>query len=258
METIRIVKIGGHLINDTKVLQGFLEQFAKLPAPKVLVHGGGALASTMAKSLGVPVKMTEGRRITDSDTLDIITMVYAGKTNKNIVAMLQKEGCNALGLSGADANSILAKRRPVGTIDFGFVGDIIEVNTTAIIAVLKAGIIPVFCALTHDKQGQLLNTNADTIAAALAIELTKNYEVILNYCFEKPGVLRNLDDSSSLIEHIDSKLFKELVATKIIHDGMLPKLSNCFHALNNQVSAVHIGKPDMLYNPDARYTTLTL
>ena len=127
-------------------------------------------------------------------------MVYAGKTNKNIVAMLQKEGCNALGLSGADANSILAKRRPVGTIDFGFVGDIIEVNTTAIIALLKAGIIPVFCALTHDKQGQLLNTNADTIAAALAIELTKNYEVILNYCFEKPGVLRNLDDSSSLIE----------------------------------------------------------
>ena len=258
MKTINIVKIGGHLINDAQLLSDFLKRFAALPSPKLLVHGGGAAATELAKKLGVPVKMTQGRRITDKDTLAIITMVYAGGINKNIVADLQKEGCNAMGLSGADANSIEAVKRPVGAINFGYVGDIIKVNTRAIEALLASEITPVFCAITHDKKGQLLNTNADTIASELAIALSGKFQVVLHYCFEKKGVLQDLNDDESLIEHINSKLFKELVDQNIISDGMLPKLTNCFHALNNKVSAVHIGTSDMLFDMNAKYTTLEL
>lgn len=258
MKTINVVKIGGNLIDDQKTLIKFLVQFAQLPSPKVLVHGGGALASNMAKKLGVPVKMTQGRRITDADTLDIITMVYSGKINKNLVAILQKEGCNALGLSGVDANSICAQKRPVGDIDFGYVGDITQVNTLAIEALLGAGITPVFCALTHNKKGQLLNTNADTIASELAIALSNFYEVQLNFCFEKQGVLLDVNDNQSVIENINSEMFKDLVDKKVISDGMLPKLTNCFHALNNRVSKVHIGNCDMLFNHATLHTTLEL
>ena len=185
MDTLKVVKIGGNIINDEKALDNFLVQFAKLPSPKVLVHGGGKLATKLADQMGVEVKMIDGRRITDANTLDIITMVYAGKINKNIVAKLQAQQCNAIGFTGADGNSIVSIKRPVTAIDFGYVGDVTKVNSKTLTLLLNNGISPVFCAITHDKNGQLLNTNADTIAAELAIGLAKSFRTELYYCFRK-------------------------------------------------------------------------
>ncbi|MGB5321366.1 acetylglutamate kinase, partial [Lutimonas sp.] len=232
---LHIVKIGGNVINSSGQLDLFLYDFAKLDGLKILVHGGGRKATEMADSLGLQPRMIGGRRVTDKANLEIVTMVYAGLLNKNIVAQLQKSGCNALGLSGADANLIRAHKRIVKDIDYGFAGDIDEVDDQTIGLFLKAGLVPVFSAITHDKQGQLLNTNADTIAAELAKSLSRDFEVELVYCFEKNGVLREVEDDDSVIEQIDTNKYESLKKGGVIAEGMLPKMDNCFDALQNGV-----------------------
>jgi acetylglutamate kinase len=256
MKTLKIAKIGGNVIDDDIRLASFLSEFAKLSGPKLLVHGGGKLATRLAEQMGIEVKMIEGRRITDSETLDIITMVYAGKINKNIVAQLQKNNCSAIGLTGADGNTIISHKRPVKTFDFGYVGDVDKVNSEVISVLIENKITPVFCAITHDKNGQLLNTNADTIASELAIGLSHQYQVDLFYCFEKSGVLGDINDEESVVELINTANYKEFKDKGIIADGMIPKLDNCFHAIENNVSKVCIGKPEMLFNKISKFTTI--
>jgi len=208
--------------------------------------------------MNVEVKMVEGRRITDAQTLDIITMVYGGKINKSIIAQLQAQSCNAVGFTGADGNSILSIKRPVKTTDYGFVGDVVKVNTEVPSLLLKNNITPVFCAITHDQKGQLLNTNADTITSELAIAFSEEFVVELYYCFEKSGVLENVTDETSVIQNINYRSYETLLEKGIIADGMLPKMKNCFHALNGNVSKVCVGKTNMLFETDALFTTLTL
>ncbi|WP_164549901.1 acetylglutamate kinase [Nonlabens ponticola] len=281
MNDLKIIKIGGKLIDDEAMLNAFLKDFAEIKEPKVLIHGGGTIASQISNELGITVKQIDGRRITDDATLDIITMAYAGKINKNIVARLQALDCNALGLTGADGNSITSKIRDKSPIDFGHVGDPVKVNTTFIQSLLDQEITSVFCAITHDGAGQLLNTNADTVAAVLSSAFAlrnepagerrpefvegrrpkpveeKAYRTKLYYCFEKAGVLRNINDESSLIEHINFKQYQQLKNDGVIADGMLPKLQNSFEALENGVSSVHIGLPSMI-NSNINHTTLSL
>lgn len=256
METLKIIKIGGNIIDNANALDGFLQSFAKLKGPKLLVHGGGKLATKLANKMGVEVKMTNGRRITDSSTLDIATMVYAGKINKSIVAKLQASNCNAVGFSGADGNTIVSIKRPVKDVDFGYVGDVVRVNIEIAKLLVNNNVTPVFCALTHDEKGQLFNTNADTIASELAIGFAKDFKVELYYCFEKNGVLLDVQDDNSVIENINSNTYKKLIEEHIIADGMLPKLNNCFHALNNQVKKVCIGKSEMLFDSNSKFTTI--
>jgi acetylglutamate kinase len=184
-------------------------------------------------------------------------MVYAGKINKDIVAKLQAYHCNAIGFSGADGNAIVSIKRPIKTIDYGFVGDVVKVNTETLNILLKNNVTPVFCAITHDEHGQLLNTNADTIASELAIGFANLYKTELYYCFEKNGVLKNVNDDNSVIQHIDSKNYQDLIDQNIIADGMLPKLNNCFHAIHKNVQKVCIGKPEMLFNKNTNFTTIT-
>jgi len=240
---VTIYKIGGGIIDDAAELTKFLALLAQAPGPKILVHGGGKGASTMMRELGLEPQLVNGRRITDAATLDIVTMFYAGKTNKQVVAELQKLGVNALGLSGADGNVIRGHKRPVKDIDYGFVGDLTpaSINNDLLKSLLLAGITPVLCPIIHDGQGQLLNTNADTIASAVAVALAADYEVTLHYCFEKNGVLRNVADDNSVITEINSATYAELKLQKIIADGMLPKLENAFAALNQGVVKVVIG-----------------
>ncbi len=257
MQTLKVIKIGGNIIDNEEALNSFLKDFARIKSPKILVHGGGKLATKLANQMQVEVKMTEGRRITDKETLDIITMVYAGKINKDIVAKLQANRCNAIGFSGADGNAIISIKRPVKTIDYGFVGDVVKVNTETLEVLLKNNVIPVFCAITHDENGQLLNTNADTIASELAIGFANLYKTELYYCFEKNGVLKDVNDDNSVIQHIDSKNYQDLIDQNIIADGMLPKLNNCFHAIHKNVQKVCIGKPDMLFDKNTKFTTIT-
>jgi acetylglutamate kinase len=256
METLKIIKIGGNIINDEVALHEFLVGFAKLASPKLLVHGGGKSATQLASEMNVPVQMNEGRRITDAKTLDIITMMYAGKINKTIVAKLQANKCNSIGFSGADANSIVSEKRPIQDIDYGFVGDVKKVNTTILKVLLQNNITPVFCAITHDENGQLLNTNADTIASELAIGFANDFKTELYYCFEKNGVLQNIQDDDSVIETITTETYQNLLNEGIIADGMLPKLNNCFHALNNKVVKVCIGQPKMLFQKNIKHTTI--
>lgn len=240
---LHIIKIGGNVIDDEEQLHLFLEKFAALQGKKILVHGGGKIASRIAASLGVEVKMLEGRRITDEKMLDVVTMVYAGLTNKKIVALLQKEGCDAVGLSGADGNVIKAVKRPVKQVDYGYVGDILfdSVNTLNLKKFLEAGFTPVFSAITHNGLGQLLNTNADTIASALAISLSKTYDTQLMYCFEKNGVLRDVNDETSVIKRLNREEFERLKSDKVIFEGMIPKLDNAFEAIAKGVKNVYIG-----------------
>ena len=254
---LKIVKIGGNIIDDETKLNSFLTSFAQLEGPKILVHGGGKLATRLAEKMNIPVKMNEGRRITDADTLDIITMVYAGKINKNIVAQLQANGCNSVGFSGADGNTIIAKKRPVKEIDYGFVGDVVKVEVNTIKLLLINNLTISFCAISHDKNGQLLNTNADTIASELSIALSKDYDVELFYCFEKNGVLENINDDDSVIEQINKLTYQQLKSDKVIYEGMIPKLDNCFYALNKGVQNIHIGKPEMLFKDDIKHTIIT-
>ena len=257
MDTLKVIKIGGNIIDNEKVLNAFLKDFSKIESPKILIHGGGKLATKLSNQMGVEVKMIEGRRITDQYTLDIITMVYAGKINKDIVAKLQANQCNAIGFSGADGNTIVSIKRPVKTIDYGFVGDVVNVNTETLEVLLKNSVTPVFCAITHDEKGLLLNTNADTIASELAIGFANSFQTELYYCFEKNGVLKDVNDDDSVIQHIDSNNFQRLIDDKIIADGMLPKLNNCFYAINKNVEKVCIGKPEMLFDENTNYTTIT-
>ncbi|MEQ6122904.1 acetylglutamate kinase [Pseudotenacibaculum sp. MALMAid0570] len=253
---LKVIKIGGNIIDDQMKLKDFLKSFAKLKGPKILVHGGGKLASKMAKKMNVPVEMIEGRRVTNAETLDIITMVYAGKINKNIVAQLQANNCNTIGFSGADGNTIIAKKRPVNEIDYGFVGDIVKVEVSVIKLLLINNLSILFCAISHDRKGQLFNTNADTIASELAIALSKDFEVELYYCFEKNGVLKDIHDDSSVIEKIDQKNYITFKEQGIISDGMIPKLDNCFYALEKKVKKICIGKPEMLFDKNIKFTKI--
>lgn len=249
MSALSIIKIGGNIIDNADELDRFLETFSDLPGRKILVHGGGKIASRVAADMGVPVQMVEGRRVTDRAMLDVVTMVYAGLTNKNIVASLQKYDCNALGLCGADANVIKAVKRPIEEIDYGFVGDILvdSVDPSSIKRLLEAEFIPVFSAITHNGSGQLLNTNADTIASSLAVALSERYEVSLIYCFDKNGVLSDINDEYSVIETIRASEFSTLRENGTIHDGMVPKLFNAFQAISKGVSNVYIGQASNLH-----------
>ncbi len=257
-QKLSIVKIGGNVIEDEKQLERLLLSFSSLEGLKILVHGGGKLATQIAARLGIESHLIGGRRITDAQSLDVMIMVYGGLTNKNIVARLQAINCNAIGMSGADGNTIYAHKRPVREIDYGFAGDVDGVNVETIAALLAAGLVPVFCALTHDKKGQILNTNADTIASEIAIALSVRYKTTLYYCFEKKGVLSNVDDDDSVIQKINSTLYRELLQKNSIADGMLPKMENCYHALKKGVEKVCIGDSAMFEDLKAHYTTLTL
>ena len=256
MDKLLVVKICGNVIENRVALLDFLKDFAALEGPKILVHGGGKEATQMAKKLGVKVKLIEGRRVTDAQNLNLITMLYAGKLNKTIVAQLQALGCQSLGLSGADGNSILAEKRPAKPIDFGFVGDLKTVNNSFFDLLLKEGISPVCCALSHDGNGQLLNTNADTIAATVAASLSNHYEVHLLYCFEKNGVLKDLNNDNSIIPSLNESDYKNLKTKGLLHTGMLPKLQNCFTALKKGVKYVKIGNPKMI-TESGTYTQIT-
>lgn len=255
---LSIVKIGGNVIENKTELTKFLIAFSKIDGPKILVHGGGKLATELGKKLGIESNLVNGRRVTDAKSLELITMVYGGLVNKNIVAELQGIDCNAIGLSGADANIIKAHKRPVKETDFGFVGDIDFINSEAIHKIIKTQWTPVFCAISHNKKGQLLNTNADTIASEIAIAMSKTHETTLYYCFEKNGVLMDVNNDASVVKHIDSKVYKELLSNGIIADGMLPKLENCFNALQKGVSKVCIGNIGMLETKLDLFTTITL
>jgi len=259
MKPLYVIKIGGNVIDNPDNLKSFLSDFAAINGYKILIHGGGKIATKLCWDLGVKSKLIEGRRVTDGETLKVVTMVYAGLINKNITAILQHEKCNAIGLTGADGNFICAKRRPVVkvyseenganiNVDYGFVGDLNEtsVDSEALYKLLEAGFTPVFSAITHDGKGQLLNTNADTIASVLAVSMAKLYETSLIYCFEKAGVLLNVDDDSSLISSIDPPYYSELKRQGIINEGMIPKMDNAFEAINKGLKEVCIGKSDSL------------
>jgi acetylglutamate kinase len=222
------------------------------------VHGGGKKASEISSKMGLIPKMIEGRRVTDAATIEVVTMVYAGLLNKNITAILQKEGCNAMGLSGVDANCILAHKRIVKNIDYGFAGDVDAINSSIINVLLQHNVTPVFCAITHDKNGQLLNTNADTIASEVAIGMSKLYSTELNFVFELKGVLRNIDDKNSVIKQINSEKYKQLIEEGIISEGMIPKLHNCFNSLKNGVYKVNIGDASLVKVTKKLFTTLSL
>ncbi|MBF9253604.1 acetylglutamate kinase [Pontibacter sp. 172403-2] len=247
MQELHIIKTGGNILDDAHRLDRFLADFAALQGLKILVHGGGKIASAIGQRLGITPHMVDGRRITDAATLDLVTMVYGGLINKQVVAQLQAQGCNAIGLTGADGNLILAQKRPAGKIDYGFAGDVAgpeSINATALSALLAQGFVPVFAPLTHNGKGSLLNTNADTIASVLATALAPMYRVKLIYCFEKKGVLQDAADDTSVINEINEARYKELKDAGIITQGMIPKLDNAFAALAQGVSAVQIGDAD--------------
>ncbi len=248
MKSLTIIKIGGNVIDNSENLHKFLLDFTALPGDKILVHGGGKIATELGESLGIEAKMVDGRRITDIETLRIVTMVYAGLINKNMVAQLQAKGCDAIGLTGADGNLIKAIKRPVKTIDYGYVGDLNDesVNTSTLSNLLQIGLTPVVCAITHDGDTQLLNTNADTIASAVAVAMSTHYETKLVYCFEKKGVLRDVNDEDSVVREIKSAAFEGLQADGTVAGGMIPKLHNAFEAIKKGVAAVYIGKADDL------------
>ena len=254
--TLTIVKIGGGIIEDPKALLSFLTDFSAIKGAKILVHGGGRDASKMETRLGIETKMHEGRRITSKESLEVISMVYAGKTNKTIVALLQSLGTNAIGLSGADGDCIRSHKRIGTEIDYGFVGDIDHVEASNI-AYLTEHFCPVFCAITHDGTGQLLNTNADTIAAAIAMAMSKTHEVHLNYCFEKEGVLLDINDPSSLVKQLNYSYYQELLTKGIIAAGMIPKLKNCFDAIDKGVAQVIIGPTTLFQDKSTTYTQIT-
>lgn len=242
METLHIIKIGSNIVNDEEKTDEFLSNFVRLESPKILVHGGGSSASSLCEELGIPIQMTNGRRITDGPALDVAVMVYAGLINKNMVAKLQGLSVNALGLSGADLNIIPAEKRSGTEIDYGFVGDIEakDINTYFIGRLLDEQVIPVISAITHDTKGQLLNTNADTIASTLSAALSKKYEVELTYCFGKKGVLQDVNDDGSLINYLAYDAFENLKQENVIREGMIPKLDTAFEALNQNVQRVQI------------------
>lgn len=248
MNTLNVIKIGGNVIDNSEKLHEFLEDFRALKGHKILIHGGGKIATELGHTLGIEAKLVDGRRITDIETLRVVTMVYAGLINKNIVAQLQAKGDNAIGLTGADGNIIKAVKRPVKDIDYGYVGDLDadSVSARTLDSLLQAGLTPVLCAITHDGDSQLLNTNADTIASAVAVAMSSHYDTSLIYCFEKRGVMRDIDDDSSLVPQIRSDEFEGLKAEGVVSGGMIPKLHNAFEAIKSGVREVYIGKADEL------------
>lgn len=252
-EILSIIKIGGNIIDDETKLSSFLKDFAAVEGKKILIHGGGKLATKVAEAMGIQQKMLNGRRITDAETLKVVTMVYAGTINKNIVVQLQANGCNAVGLSGADGNIIQAHKRYSNAalgedaVDYGFVGDVDIVNVSFINALLQQNITVVLSPITHNKEGVLLNTNADTIAQEVAKAMSNLYKVHLVYSFEKEGVLLNVDDDASVISEITSNTYTHLKADNKIFAGMIPKLDNAFAALKSGVEKVLIGKAEKLH-----------
>lgn len=241
-ESLKVVKIGGNVVDNTEALSRFALDFAKLRGPKLLVHGGGKEATRLSKALGIETVMVDGRRVTDRATLDVVTMVYAGLVNKRIVALLQSLGVDAIGLCGADGNAIFATRRNPLPVDFGYVGDIAPegVNAALISDLVAVGRVPVFCAITHDGNGTLLNSNADSVAAAVAKGCSRMMPVELIYCFEKDGVLTHVDDPATLIADINREKFAQLRSEGVVNAGMLPKLENAFEAIDYGVKSVTI------------------
>ena len=252
-QTLKIFKIGGNVIDDSLALKAFLQDFSQINSPKILIHGGGKLASDLSKKMGIEPLLIDGRRITDESTLDIVTMVYAGLINKKIVSQLQQYGTNALGLSGADGNSIQSIKRAANPIDYGFVGDIEKVNNPFLTSLLKLNLCPVFCAITHNKNGLLLNTNADTITAQLAISLAEVFEIEVIYVFEKKGLLRNMADENSLITTIKTADIADLKKDKTISGGMLPKVENIENLINNGIKKVYLCHSKNLKTMDSDY-----
>jgi acetylglutamate kinase len=246
MESLYVVKIGGNIIDDDALLSVFLKKFAGIKSKKILVHGGGKLATRLAEKLGIPQQLMEGRRITDAETLKIVTMVYAGFINKNIVAELQFLSCNSLGITGADGNSILAHKRENKGIDYGFAGDIDQVNFPFFRQLLDNGLSLVVASITHDGGNQLLNTNADTIAQEIAKAMSSEYAVSLIYSFEKSGVLMDVEDEKSIIKNLRPEYYEELKKSRKIFAGMIPKLDNAFKAIRQGVQQVIIGKGEEL------------
>ena len=240
-EILNIIKIGGKPLADKENLSVFLSDFAQLEGKKILVHGGGPKAAALSRQLGLEPQMIDGRRITDASTLEVVTMVYAGLINKQLVSQLQSQNCDAMGLSGADLNSIQAQKRAIQLVDFGYVGDIQKINSERICQLLEIGITPVFNAITHDGTGQLLNTNADTIAAYLAVGLATKFDVRLFYCFEQKGVLKSMEDVNDFYSNISKANFEDFKKSGQISGGMIPKLHNAYFALKHQVEQVWIG-----------------
>lgn len=245
-EPLTIIKVGGKIVEEKDTLNKLLSDFTGIPGRKILVHGGGRSATALASRLGIETKMVDGRRITDKDMLEVVTMVYGGLVNKNIVAGLQARGVNAIGLTGADSNTMLSDKRPVKDIDYGFVGDVKAVNVDFLSSLLDSGVIPVLAPLTHDGKGQMLNTNADTIAGETAKAMAVKYDVTLVFCFEKPGVLLHEDDDNSVIPFISHNDFTQLVDNGTISGGMIPKIQNAFKALQAGVTSVLITKASAL------------
>lgn len=247
MNKLTLVKVGGKIVEDSETLKQLLSDFAKIEGHKVLVHGGGRSATAIATKLGIESQMVNGRRITDEETLKVVTMVYGGLVNKQIVAGLQAIGVNALGLTGADLNYMRSEKRPVKDVDYGFVGDVKEVNADILADLIARAVVPVLAPLTHDNVGNMLNTNADTIAGEAAKALAKHFEVTLMFCFEKKGVLMSETDDESVIPEITPALFEKYVAEGIINGGMIPKLENSFDAINAGVKQVVITRADLIH-----------
>jgi acetylglutamate kinase len=259
MNRLYIIKIGGNVLDDEEGLSIFLKDFAAIQAPKILVHGGGKIATKIGDKLGIVSNYVKGRRVTDAETLDLVTMIYGGLVNKQMVARLQQLGCNALGVTGADGNMIKATRRPVKDIDYGFVGDITpaSVNSTLLYFLLKQNVMPVFAPLTH-ADGVMLNTNADTIASVLAVSLSKHFDVRLIFCFEKKGVMKDVNDENSVIRLLDEPMYNRLLKAGSFADGILPKLENAFAAINAGVKEVLIGDATHLTKNTGQETEGTL
>jgi len=259
MNKLFIVKIGGNVLDNPEALDKFLKDFAAIQEPKILVHGGGKIATQIGKRLGIESQYVNGRRITDAETLDVVTMVYGGLVNKQLVASLQALNCNAIGVTGADGNMIRAVKRPVKEIDYGFVGDIKPegVNAALLNFLLKENTIPVFAPLTHDS-GKMLNTNADTIASVLAIALSTHFEVRLIFCFEKKGVLHDVNRNDSVIHHLPKEMYEELLGRNVFAEGILPKLENAYAAIHAGGKEVLIGEASDLIRNTGRETSGTL
>ena len=245
-QTLKVIKIGGKLIENEFLLETFLNDFVALEGPKILIHGGGNKATEISGKLGFETKMIDGRRITDGNSMDVITMVYGGLLNKKLVAKLQSKQQNAIGLCGADAKVLISKKREIKEIDYGFVGDIERVNSEFIASLLKQNIVPVFSAISCTEEGLLLNTNGDSVASEIAIAMSENYKTELYFCSEMKGVLMDMEDQDSVISTLDSENYKELLASKVITDGMLPKLHNCFRAIDRGVASVALGDATLL------------
>lgn len=248
MENLTIVKIGGNIIDNEQKLKAFLADFATIEGNKILVHGGGKVATEIGDKLGITAKYVDGRRVTDKETRDLVTMVYGGLINKKIVAQLQSNGCNAIGLSGADGNLLSATKRPTKKIDYGYVGDVLAngVNTAMLNKLLSAGLVPVLAPLTYSTDDGILNTNADTITQEVGKVMTAIMNVRLVYCFEKKGLLSDPEDDNSVISNITVESYSELKLDGVVTGGMIPKLDNAFEAIRNNVSSVVIGRADEL------------